>query len=179
MKTVGFVLITLGFLAGSYLAVLQREGVPVQFFVAALVLGVVGVVMVRVATRQESTHADTIKTNLGAIDRSLESIVEKIRWLDDGKEEIDVYDLRHLIDEKFPDDLDTFVQARESIAHSFGLQAYADVMNPFAAGERYLNRVWSTSADGYIDEAHTYATKAREQFEETLEIYRGLHHTPA
>ena len=179
MKTVGFMLITIGFLAGSYLAVMQREGVPVPMFVSAMVLGIIGVVLVRIATRQESTHADTIKDNLGAIDSSLESIVEKIRRLDDGKTEIDVYDLRHRIDEEFPDDLDTFVQARKSIAHSFGLQAYADVMNPFAAGERYLNRVWSTSADGYIDEAHTYATKAREQFETTLEVYRGLQHRPA
>ena len=135
--------------------------------------------MVRVAARQESTHADTIKSNLGTIDKSLESIVDKVRRLDDGKTEIDVYDLRHRIDEEFPDDLDAFVQARQSIVHSYGLQAYADVMNPFAAGERYLNRVWSASADGYIDEAHTYATKARKQFESTLEVYRGLHHNPA
>lgn len=179
MKSLGFILITIGFLAGSYLAVEQREGVPVPMFIAALAVGVIGVVMVRVATRQESTHADTIRSNLGAIEKSLESIVESIRRLDDGKTEIDVYDLRHRIDEEFPDDLDAFVQARQSIVHSYGLQAYADVMNPFAAGERYLNRVWSTSADGYIDEAHTYASKAREQFETTLEVYRGLHRTPA
>ena len=56
----------------------------------------------------------------------------------------------------------------------FGLQSFADVMNPFAAGERYLNRVWSASTDGYIDEAHTYVTKAREQFELALEILHGL-----
>ena len=148
MKTLGFILITVGFMAGSYLAVEQREGVPVPMFVAALVIGVIGVVMVRVAARQESTHADTIKSNLGTVDKSLESIVTKVRRLDDGKTEIDVYDLRHRIDEEFPDDLDAFVQARQSIAHSYGLQAYADVMNPFAAGERYLNRVWSASADG-------------------------------
>jgi len=179
MKTLGFILITVGFLAGSYLAVEQREGVPVQMFVAALVIGVIGVIIVRVAARQESTHADTIKSNLGTIEKSLESITDKVRRLDDGKTEIDVYDLRHRIDEEFPDDLDAFVQARQSIVHSYGLQAYADVMNPFAAGERYLNRVWSASADGYIYEAHTYATKAREQFESTLEVYRGLHHNPA
>jgi hypothetical protein len=58
------------------------------------------------------------------------------------------------------------VEARKSIAHRFGLQAYADVMNPFAAGERYINRVWSASTDGYIDEAHTYLDMAREQFDE-------------
>ncbi len=82
-----------------------------------------------------------------------------------------VRSFRHL---EFPDDQDAFVQARKSIAHSFSLQGYADVMNPFAAGERYLNRVWSASTDGYVDEAHTYISKAREQFEEALEVFRGL-----
>jgi hypothetical protein len=41
-------------------------------------------------------------------------------------------------------------------------------MSHFAAGERYLNRVWSASADGYIDEVNTYLDKAQEQFVEAL-----------
>lgn len=175
MKFLGYLMITTGFLAGAYFSVEQREGLPIALFVAAVVVGAIGVAMVRVAAHQERTHAGTITANLGAIEKSLESVVEKIGRLDDGKDETDVYDLRHLIDEEFPDDLDAFVQARQSIVHSFGLQAYADVMNPFAAGERYLNRVWSTSADGYIDEAHIYIVKAREQFEDALGVYRGLH----
>ena len=36
--------------------------------------------------------------------------------------------------------------------HVFGMQNYADVMSNFAAGERYINRVWSASTDGYVDE---------------------------
>ena len=39
-------------------------------------------------------------------------------------------------------------------------------MSDFAAGERYLNRVWSASADGYADEAMDYIDRARQQFEE-------------
>ena len=88
--------------------------------------------------------------------------------------DVDVYDLRHRIDQTFLEDLDTFVVARESIAHSHGLQAYAEIMNHFAAGERYLNRVWSASTDGYIDECHTYLDKASEQFEEARDMYRAL-----
>jgi hypothetical protein len=83
--------------------------------------------------------------------------------------------LSECIGREFPRDLDAFVQARESVAHRFGLQAYAEVMNPFAAGERYLNRVWSTSTDGYVDEAHRYIDMAREQFESALAEFRALH----
>jgi hypothetical protein len=47
-------------------------------------------------------------------------------------------------------------------------------MNPFSAGERYLNRVWSTSTDGYIDEAHEYLGRSHEQFEDALAVVRRL-----
>ena len=50
------------------------------------------------------------------------------------------------------------------MVHLFGLQTYADIMSHFAAGERYINRVWSSSADGYDAEATTYLAKAMEQF---------------
>ena len=126
------------------------------------------------ARRQEATSEERIRANLATLDRSLVSVVEKVRTLEADKAEIDVYELRHVIDREFPNDLDDFVQARYSLVHVFGLQQFADVMNPFAAGERYLNRVWSASTDGYIDEAHTYVDKAREQFELALEILRGL-----
>jgi hypothetical protein len=50
-------------------------------------------------------------------------------------------------------------------------------MNSFAAGERYLNRVWSASADGYIDEVNTYIEKAKEQFIESFEKIKNLKNT--
>ncbi len=175
MKKLGYLLITIGFLAGSYFATERPEGVSTAAYLAAFLVGVVGVVLARRAMHAESRAEGKIATNLGAIASSLESVVAKAKALDDGKASIDVYELRHVIDRDFPDDLDAFVQARESMAHRFGLQAYADVMNPFAAGERALNRVWSTSTDGYIDEAHKHVTKAREQFHEALMMFRRHH----
>ncbi|MDX1503570.1 MAG: hypothetical protein R3325_14515 [Thermoanaerobaculia bacterium] len=174
MKALGYLLVTAGFLFGSYQAVLQPSGVPVPPYLAGVIAGAIGVAMVRLAIRRETRQEDVVAANLEAIDGALARVVEKVKKLDAEKETVDVYELRHLIDDRFPEDLDTFVQARQSIAHSHGLQAYADVMNPFAAGERYLNRVWSTSTDGYIDEAHEYLGKAREQFEEALGIFREL-----
>ena len=174
MKTAGFVMITVGFLAGSYLAVERAEGVPAGEYLLMLAVGAAGVALVRVAAHREARHEDVVAANIYAIETSLASIVEKIEALDRDKESIDVYELRHEIDRRFPDDLDAFVQARESIAHSFGLNAYADVMNPFAAGERYLNRVWSTSTDGYVDEAHACLAKSHAQFQTALEVFQGL-----
>lgn len=175
MKNLGYLLICCAFLVGSFFTVEQTEGVPAVRYLIALAIGVAGVVMVRRMIHLESRSEGVIASNLGSIASSLESVVVKIQLLEQEKEAADVYELRHRIDREFPEDLDAFVQARESFAHRFGLQPYADVMNPFAAGERALNRVWSASTDGYIDEAHTYVTKACQQFEEALEVFRKHH----
>ena len=52
--------------------------------------------------------------------------------------------------------------------HVFGMQNYADVMSNFAAGERYINRVWSASTDGYEDEVRAYLVRALDQFREVF-----------
>ncbi len=170
MKPLGYFLIVAGFLGSSYFTVVQTEGVPVSSYLVALALGVAGVVIVRIALKQEASHEDTLAANLSALTESLDEIVSRVDKLDEYKDEINVYDLRHEIDKQLPEHLDRFVQARKSVAHRFGLQAYADVMNPFAAGERYINRVWSASTDGYIEEAHNFLHMAREQFDEAGKV---------
>jgi hypothetical protein len=166
MKALGYVLIVAGFLASSYFTVVRTEGVPVPEYLVSLAVGILGVVLVRLALRKEASHEDTIAANLNVLEESLTKLVSLVDDLDDRKDEVNVYDLRLEIDRLLPEHIAVFVDARKSIAHRFGLQAYADVMNPFAAGERYINRVWSASTDGYIDEAHTYLDMAREQFDE-------------
>jgi len=58
--------------------------------------------------------------------------------------------------------------------HVFGLQSYADVMGAFAAGERYINRVWSASTDGYVDEVYNYLDRATRQFREARALFAEL-----
>ena len=72
------------------------------------------------------------------------------------------------IDELLRDHLAQFVTARKSLAHAYGLQEYAEIMSHFASGERYINRLWSASVDGYADEVSEYLTRAQTQFTEAL-----------
>lgn len=174
MRAIGYVLITGGFLGGAYLCSLDPERVATGPFLASLAVGVLGVVAVRVALHRSARHEDHLTTNIQAIEESLASLAQKAAELDAAKESFDVYDLRHRIDDDFLDDLGAFVEARETIAVSHGLAAYAEVMNHFAAAERYLRRVWSASTDGYVDEAHAYLVKAKNQFAAALETFRGL-----
>jgi len=178
MKKLGCLMITVGFLAGSLAAVVDKISVQWDYFIAALLAGAVGIVLVRFGQRQESRAEGKLTSNIQSIETSLGRIVENMRRLNTEKLSINTYDVRHRIDELFIEDLNTFVQARQTIAHVHGLAAYADVMSCFAAGERYLNRVWSASADGYIDEVNAYLEKAREQFVESLEKIQRLKTNP-
>jgi hypothetical protein len=47
-------------------------------------------------------------------------------------------------------------------------------MSNFAAGERYINRVWSASTDGYVDEVRAYLERARTQFGEARSHFHEL-----
>ena len=85
-----------------------------------------------------------------------------------------VYEARFEIDRLLRDDLNNFANARESMKHVFSLQSYADVMSAFAAGERYINRVWSASTDGYVDEVHNYLDRATQQIREARVLFVKL-----
>lgn len=174
MSKIGYLMITVGFLAGALAATADKENVQWGYFAAALAVGIVGVGLVRFSTHREKRGEGKLTSDIQSIEASLERIVDNMTRLNAQKTSINTYDVRHRVDELFPGDLTVFVDARESIAHSHGLPAYADVMSSFAAGERYLNRVWSASADGYIDEVNTYLDKAQTQFAESLDKVRQL-----
>jgi hypothetical protein len=164
MRVVGFVLISIGFILGSYFLVLDPIEVHWTGFILGMAIGAGGVVVLRLNAHKEKTRASRLVEDVTVLEESLNRIVENINRLESQKDAIHVYDLRTWIDEKFPEDIERFVNARESITYAYSLPDYAAVMNPFAAGERHLNRVWSCSVDGYIDEAHAYITRSREQF---------------
>lgn len=174
MRRIGYVLVWGGFLGASLVAVLEARDINWLYFVPLFLVGFAGVAMVRMGTKQEEQSLHRIDANIQTIHASLENVVKKVSQLNKDKDSINTYDMRHKIDEMLLEDLDDFVEARETIGHKYGLQHYADVMSHFAAGERYLNRVWSCSADGYIDEVSTYMDKAVVQFTEAFDQLKKL-----
>jgi hypothetical protein len=175
MRNLGYLLITGSFLVGSYFSVVDAEQIVWTWVGPALVVGLAGVGLIQLARRGDESSHEAVQAGLQQIEESLARIVENSAQLDRSKEEIDPYEVRHRIDELFMEDLDIFVQSRERIGHRYGLQAYANVMSHFATGERYLNRAWSASTDGYIDEVHAYLARASEQFSEALDLLRAQH----
>jgi hypothetical protein len=166
MKLLGLALVAVGFLAGAYHLTGASGSVLGIRFVLSFVVALAGVVILRVATRKTKAAEAKVTAEVKTAEQSLSHLAHGVDELAKEKDAIYVYDLPGEIDDRFNESLESFVDARESIAIAYGLPAYADIMSHFAAGERYLNRVWSCSVDGYIDEAHAYLGRARDQFVE-------------
>ena len=163
MKNIGYILLAAGFLAGAYATALDVQNVNWTLFVVAAIAAIAGLVLIK---REASAHAksdEVLEVNRGELRDSLQNIVRDLGEIV-SDQTTEGADLRDRIDLKLRDDLRRFADARESMVHLFGLQTYADIMSSFAAGERYINRVWSASADGYDGEAATYLEKAATQF---------------
>lgn len=171
MKTIAYLIITAAFLGGAFLASLDENHVDWVTFIPVIVAGVIGVVLLK---RDEAAHArssDRLANNRRVLGESLDNIVRNLEALNGRKDAVPTYDMRFEIDKLFREDLFAFADARDCMKHIFGLQAYADVMSSFAAGERYINRVWSASTDGYVDEVLMYVEKSLAQFKHAREEF--------
>ncbi len=168
MKVLSIVLLCAGFLAGAYATVLDVQQVSWNLFAVAVVAAIAGLVIMKREASSASRSDSVLELNRGELLDSISNVVRDLRGLP-----VEVSSqgdkLRDWIDDKLRNDLRRFADARESMVHLFGLQAYADIMSSFAAGERYINRVWSASADGYDQEAARYLDKAAVQFAGTQE----------
>jgi hypothetical protein len=174
MKQLGYALITCGFLVAALVSVLEQRTVPWGYFAVALAGGAGGVALVRVAERRHSRRDDKLAAGMQDIKESLQQVVQNLGGLAEQRDGRDCYGVRQFIDEHLSQHLSRFVQARRVLAHLYGLSAYAEIMSHFAAGERYLNRIWSACADGYLDEASVYLDKASDQFTLALEKVNKL-----
>jgi len=163
MKNVGYVLLAAGFLTGAYATSLDVQNVNWTLFVAAAVAAIAGLTIAKTQASAMARSDEVLELNRGELRESLHNIVRDLGEITSGTATKGA-ELRDRIDLKLRDDLRRFADARSSMVHLFGLQTYADIMSSFAAGERYINRVWSASADGYDGEAATYLEKAAGQF---------------
>ena len=174
MKKLGYLFVFVGFVAASLVSVTDALQVNWVHFSVFLIICIIGIFLIRSSDKKETMHEETLSRNMEMIEESLVRIVDDVKLI---RSEIDPnkpQDVHQRIDEKLPDHLETFVESRKTIGHVHGLQAYGHVMNYFATAERYLNRVWSASSDGYIDEVIEYMERSEQQFEEALAALREL-----
>ncbi|MDH4047419.1 MAG: hypothetical protein OEW68_09800 [Gammaproteobacteria bacterium] len=169
MKAFGFLLLVAGFLGAAYATALDVEVIDLALFLPAAATGILGVIAIKRDARGAARSESVLTSNRSELTESLQAIVIALEDIDARKDSIGVAALRGEIDKRLRADLRRFADARESMIHLFSVQTYADIMSEFAAGERYVNRVWSASADGYGAEAHAYLLRAAGQFRHARE----------
>ena len=174
MKALAIILIAISFLSGAFVSVLHPTEVNWTWLVIALAVGTAGLFLYRRIIHGESRSSEVLAGNIETLGSCLQRISSNLDALYQQRDSLPTYEARFEIDRLFREDLDQFAEARESMIHVFGMQNYADVMSNFAAGERYINRVWSASTDGYIDEVVLYLGRAQEQFREAESHYREI-----
>ena len=168
----GHALLWSGFLAGAFLAVRDLAPSEAQkwqainwyWFTAALAIGALGVVMLRITARSRTSQPHRRDADLTTLTASLDRLTAHLTQLNASASQLRVRDFHARIDAELADDLRRFAEVREVMIDQFGLTTYAEVMTRFASGERNVNRAWSASADGYREEALRCLGEAEQQF---------------
>lgn len=141
-----------GVLAASFVSVSQLGAITWAAYGGAIGLGLVGVILLRMTAKSALHQEHLINEDLATMRAALNKVVINLEGLVETGEAIDVYGVKDRIDGDLAEPLALFADARESMIPAFGLASYAEVMTRFAGGERLVNRAWSASADGYLDE---------------------------
>jgi len=171
---ISLLLVMGAFLAGSFVAVLDPVTVNWTWMGIILAIGVVGLAGFRRAMHGAASASHRLEGDMATLALCLANIAGNLAELNARESALPAYEARFEIDRLFRDDLDNFAEARETMIHVLGMRHYADVMSAFAAGERYINRVWSASTDGYEDEVNKYLERALDQFREAESLFKRL-----
>lgn len=166
MKTVGQLLLWLGFLSGSLATVWRIDiksedaaeawsTIPWTWYIVSAVACAIGALLLRMTKRSEGASTDQTLSGLGEINRSLSQLIENTKALKKTAGSIAPSRIAQQIDDTLADDFRVVGDGRDCVSAELGLQVFAEFMSRFAAGERAINRAWSASVDGYIDEAET------------------------
>ena len=172
MTKLGYLLLIAGFLGGAYATSLDIDAVSWALFAPAAAVAAAGLLIIKKTERGAAQAEHVLDANRAILESSLAKLINDVEAMSAQRrteEALSTDALRGEIDARLREDLRQFVEARESLVHLYGIQAYADVMSEFAAGERHINRVWSASTDGYGDEADRYLEQAARRFKSAQE----------
>ena len=169
-RTIGHVLLWAGFLAAAFVSTRQQDAVEWSWYAVGLTIGAAGIVLLRARAATSSEGKARAETKVARLGEILEKIAVELAELKRERDSIAVADVRHSIDERLAPRLREFAESREALSGVHGLEAYVEVMSRFAAAERNINRAWSASADGYIDEVWACVERAEGFLKEAANV---------
>ena len=171
MAILGQILLWVGFLGGSLACVFQLENedskwstIPWGMYAAGAAIGIVGVVLLRMDKASKSAASANSESDFETVRTSLETVAQRIAELHTKLGKMTCEDVLQYIDEQCVLPCAEFADGRQVLVNRFGTAVFAAVMTEFASGERYMNRAWSASADGYVDEVEKSVAHANTFF---------------
>jgi hypothetical protein len=169
-----FALVTLGTVIGA-MAVARTdpaaEGwigtwqVSGLWLVVAVVAIGAGIVLRRSALREEAEAPSPEGEGYDVLVRTIDAATKDVAEIETSLEKLQLEDLHARVDAVLSGPLTDFAAARQELSDRHGMAVYAKVLGPFSQGERFLNRAWSASTDGYLDEARDSVRAARPELE--------------
>jgi hypothetical protein len=137
------------------------------FFLAGILLAVVGVVAWRIDVHRKAA-ADTSDGTSDGHDPLwlLRGVVKPARRVESELDKLDAHRLTEEVDRLLEDYVLPLAEIRRDVIDHFGMAAGAEILVTVAVGERMLNRTWSAAADGHIQEARSCYPEAVRAFEQ-------------
>ena len=168
MKIIAVLLITAGTIGATLGVARTVPSVPgwqsawqvqVPLTTLSLATMLVGIAIQRRTHRSRKTSAVT-RGNIQQARAALGRLQITAGRLESGLHEHDLDALHRALEEIVTGPLADFVANSTAISLRYGIGNYAVVMSAFSMAERYLNRAWSASADGYWHESVDYLHRA-------------------
>ena len=147
--------------------------IPWVWYIPAALVCVAGIVMIRIGSSAENQKSEKSEASLAEIRTRIGRVIENVATLSKETDTLAPSKIAKRIDDDLADDLRVFADGRDNITREYGLSVFADVMTQFAAGERAINRAWSASADGYVDEAATCLKRAEQLMRAAQDVLEG------
>ena len=169
-RTTGHVLLWAGFLAAAFISTRQQDAVEWSWYGVGVAIGVAGIVLLRARAATSGEGKAQAEIQVARLGEILEKIAAGLAELKRKQDSIAVADVRDFIDQRLAPRLREFAESREALSGVHGLEAYVEVMSRFAAAERNLNRAWSASADGYVDEVWACVEQAEGFLKEAANV---------
>jgi len=152
------------------------------FVAAGLVVILVGIALRRSAgaptLEVEQIHSSDLKRprRTGTLVDALSALVQGIERLHGEGPDAELAAIKDRIEELIWLGPERVGSSQEAIAAKVGFAAYAEVMAPLAASERWLNRAWSAAADGHRPECLSSLAEALAAAREAEALSRERFH---
>jgi hypothetical protein len=166
-KNLGWLLYAAGVCLGAF----GGTRIPVWWpvFAAGVVTVIIGTLIIRKASKAPAAAPGEDASAGGdlATQRAhLKALHEGTAALDEVASGLSLEEVRDRVETLLLEQSLPFGEGRQVIIDRQGIAAFAEIMGPFASGERYLNRAWSCAVDEHAPECLASLSVANGHFTE-------------